>query len=279
MADISSYIAAVEDPQFTKYCLSEAGVDQLWLDAVKSEVTTGLNLLRNETLEGKRLLEVGAGSGLLSILLHKEGFDVTALDPAIAGFEPLGRLAGAMRRWFHAESLPFLAMAAAQLDPQQHGHFDLIFSVNVLEHIPDLETAFRAIASVLSRSGKMVHTCPNYMVPYEPHYRIPLVPVFPRLTAFFKAALRQDELWRSLNFVTYRRIVRCAAAAGLKVRFAAGTMAEAFLRLDSDPMFRERQRGLVTRLYSVLRRAGLMRAIAAVPFQLATPMRFECYKA
>jgi SAM-dependent methyltransferase len=221
---------------------------------------------------------VGAGTGLLSIFLRRQGHDVTALDPSLGGFEPHERVAAVVCDWFGASDLPFLRIGAAALDPAQHGRFDLMFSVNALEHIPDLEAAFRGMAGVLSPTGRMVHTCPNYTVPYEPHYGLPLVPFTPRATAWLKPSLRQDGLWRSLNFMTYRRIARCAAEAGLRIEFARGTMLSAFARLDRDPIYRERQRGLVTAIFPVLRALGLLRVIGALPYQIATPMQFECWR-
>jgi SAM-dependent methyltransferase len=277
--DLERYLAEIDDPQFVTFCQRQAGIDRLWLDTVKSEIATGIELIRAQDLRGKRILEVGAGTGLLSILLIRHGYDVTALDPSIGGFEPHERVARSVRQWFHAEDVPFLPIGAAALDPSKHGRFDLIFSVNVLEHIPDLEAAFRGMVSVLSADGRMVHLCPNYTVPYEPHFGLPLVPIFPRATALLNPSLRSSGLWRSLNFVTYRRIERCATASNLVIEFAPRMMLRAFERLDDDPIYRERQRGLVTAIFSVLRSLGLLRAIGAIPHQIATPMQFECYRA
>jgi len=250
-------------------------VDRVWLDTVKSELATGLDILRAQDLRGKRILEVGAGTGLLSIFLRLQGHDVTALDPSLGGFEPHERVAAFARDWFRAQDLPFLRIGAAALDPTAHGRFDLIFSVNALEHIPDFEAAFAGMAAVLAPQGRMIHLCPNYLVPYEPHFGLPLVPLAPRATALLMPSLKASGLWRSLNFVTHRRVRRCAAAAGLTVEFAPRMMLRAFERLDRDPIYRERQRGLVTMVFGMLRALGLLRLIGALPYQLSTPMLFE----
>jgi 2-polyprenyl-3-methyl-5-hydroxy-6-metoxy-1,4-benzoquinol methylase len=277
--DVESYLAQLDEPEFVRFCLQTAKVDQLWLDTVRSEIKTGLELIGGQDLRGKRILEVGAGTGLLSILLARRGYDITALDPSIGGFEAHDRVAVSIRQWFRAEDVPFLRIAAADLDPAKHGRFDLIFSVNVLEHIPDLEAAFHGMVSVLADDGRMVHLCPNYIVPYEPHFALPLVPVIPRATALLKPSLRTSDLWRSLNFVTYRRIRRCAEKSDLRVDFSPRMMLRAFERLDKDAIYRERQRGLVTAIFGILRSLGILRAIAIMPYQIATPMQFECYRA
>jgi 2-polyprenyl-3-methyl-5-hydroxy-6-metoxy-1,4-benzoquinol methylase len=277
--DLKSYLAELDDPRFVGFCLKQAGVDRLWLDTVRSEIETGLELIGGQDLRGKRILEVGAGTGLLSILLARHGYDITALDPSMGGFEAHERVAASIRQWFRAEDVPFLRITAADLDPAKHGRFDLIFSVNVLEHIPDLEAAFRGMVSVLANNGRMVHLCPNYVVPYEPHFALPLVPLIPRVTALLKPSLRTSDLWRSLNFVTHRRIRRCAEKADLRVDFSPRTMLRAFERLDRDPIYRERQRGLVTAIFRILRSLGVLRAIGMMPYQIATPMQFVCYRA
>src|SRR5215469_95315 len=277
--ELESFLAELDHPQFVDFCLRQAGVDRLWLDTVRSEIATGLELIRRQDLRGKRILEVGAGTGLLTILMARHGYDITALDPSLGGFEAHERVAASIRQWFRSEDVPFLRITAADLDPAKHGRFDLIFSVNVLEHIPDLESAFRGMVSVLTDDGRMVHLCPNYVVPYEPHFALPLVPAMPRATALFKPSLRSNDLWRSLNFVTYRRIRRCAEKSDLKVDFRPRMMLQAFERLDNDPIYRNRQRGLVTVIFGILRSLGVLRAIGIMPYQIATPMQFECYRA
>ena len=134
------------------------------------------------------------------------------------------------------------------------------------------------MVAVLAPAGRMVHLCPNYAVPYEPHFGLPLVPFAPRATALLKPSLREDGLWRSLNFVTYRRVTRCALSSALRVKFAPGMMRRAFQRLDGDPIYRERQRGLVTAIFPILRALGLLRLVGALPYQVATPMLFECFR-
>ena len=99
---LERYIAEIDDPEFVAACLAEAQVDRVWLDTVKSELATGLDVLGAQQLAGKRILEVGAGTGLLSIFLRRQGFDVTALDPSLGGFEPHERVARVVRERFHA---------------------------------------------------------------------------------------------------------------------------------------------------------------------------------
>src|SRR5580692_10181563 len=70
------------------------GMATLYLDAVCNEAHTGLRLLEWAGLQpGQRVLELGAGGGLLSGYLQSRGVDLTAIEPAEAGFEATSKLA------------------------------------------------------------------------------------------------------------------------------------------------------------------------------------------
>ena len=241
------------------------------------EASVGLQLLNGIELGSKRVLEVGAGIGIVSLALHQFGVDVVAIEPGLGGFDQNAIIGMCLRDWLKIVDVPYLSIGAADLRPEIHGQFDVQFSVNVLEHIPDLESAVTAMCAVLKPGGVMRHTCPNYLVPYEPHFGIPLVPLFPRATALFMPSARKTELWQSLNFVTQGRMKRAFARHGLSCRFNPGTMYAAFARLDSDQIFRERQgsKRMVAIANMLLRRLGLLRLVASLPPVLATPMTFE----
>ena len=222
------------------------------------------------------MLEVGAGLGLLAAWLRRQGASIVLLEPGAGGFDENRRLVDAALEWLQASDALLLSIRAEDLDPQQHGEFDVIYSVNVLEHIPRLETAFEAMSRVLAPGGLMRHTCPNYAIPYEPHYGIPLLPFLPRLTASLVPRIALDELWCSLNFVTYDRIVRMCRRHGIECRFDGGLFADAFERMDRDPAFRARRGRAVIAGQRMLRASGMLPLIAALPPRFATPMAFTC---
>jgi SAM-dependent methyltransferase len=222
-----------------------------------------------------RILEVGAGLGMLGSYLRIRGHDVVALEPCMAGFDSFRDIQSVVLEESGA-NLPVLPIRAEELNSRQHGTFDLIFSINVLEHIGDLEGAFRSMASVLAPKGRMSHTCPNYSVPYEPHFGLPLVPLFPRATGvLLPSRICRGDLWRSLNFITYFQVKRFARKNGLRVLFRKGTLADAFARFDSDSEFAARQSGLAAELYRVLKAIGLISTVSHLPPALSTPMIFE----
>ena len=67
--------------------------------------------------------------------------------------------------------------------------------------------------------GGCITAVPNYRVPYEPHFGLPLYWPLRRAGERWLPALPDDELWRGLNFLSACRILqRWAAAHGLVAR-------------------------------------------------------------
>ena len=166
------------------------------------EALFGMRLLSKFSLEG-RILEVGSGPGMLVAWLYMNGVNVMGIEPSELGFEFNLQLQNAIWDYYKLPGNLILDLIAEDLDPAVHGKFDLIYSVNVIEHLPkdNIQLAFTKIKNVLSEDGMMYHHCPNYIIPFEPHYGFPLVPMFPQLTGKIKG-VANENLWKSFNFIT-----------------------------------------------------------------------------
>jgi SAM-dependent methyltransferase len=98
-------------------------------------------------------LDVGAGRGIASFALAKDGFSVVALEPdpsPLVGAAAITSLIGDTGLPIevcqqHSERLPF-----------QDGRFDLVFARATLHHIPDLASATREFYRVLKSGGRMI---------------------------------------------------------------------------------------------------------------------------
>lgn len=127
---------------------------------------------------GARILEVGAGSLLLSCQLIREGFQVTALEPIGTGFSHFEQIRQIVQsRAATLECLPQgLDLAAEALTASDT--FDYVFSINVMEHVENISMVITKIVKSLKPGASYRFTSPNYLFPYEPHFNIP--------TLFFK---------------------------------------------------------------------------------------------
>jgi 2-polyprenyl-6-hydroxyphenyl methylase/3-demethylubiquinone-9 3-methyltransferase len=103
-------------------------------------------------LQGKTALDVGCGAGLLAEPLARLGAAVTAIDAA-------ADLIAAAKD--HAEGsgldIDYRAVPVEEVD----GQFDLVTSMEVLEHVADPMRFVRALSERLAPGGLMILSTPN----------------------------------------------------------------------------------------------------------------------
>jgi SAM-dependent methyltransferase len=247
------------------------------LSDLASEVRRAATLLTGTLrARGGRLLEIGSGPGLVAALLHQQGADLTGLDPIQHGWDVFMAVRQTLAD--HLSMPTILPISACDLDPAEHGSFDTIFSVNVLEHMHPLEPNLDGIARVLAPGGVMTHTCPNYRIPYEPHYRLPLVPGRPAWTRLILRRTGRQPVWNTLNWITAGDIMRLAGRHGLTLEFTTGEMTAALDRLRYDPAFARRQRGPLVGALRALDSLGIARLLGRLPATWMTPMTFTMHR-
>ena len=103
-------------------------------------------------LEGKTALDVGCGAGLLAEPLARLGAKVTAVDAA-------AELIAAAK--LHAQGqgldIDYRASTVEALD----GQFDLVTSMEVIEHVADPQAFVSSLASRLAPGGLLIISTPN----------------------------------------------------------------------------------------------------------------------
>lgn len=118
-------------------------IDAHWPDAARAA----------KPLAGKSALDIGCGAGLLCEPLARLGAGVTGVDAAA---ENVAAAAA------HAEAvgldIRYMAGEVAGLDI---GQFDLVTSVEVIEHVADKPAFLRDVAARLAPDGLLVMSTPN----------------------------------------------------------------------------------------------------------------------
>lgn len=104
-------------------------------------------------LAGRRAVDVGCGAGLLCEPLTRLGADMTGVDAAAENIAVASaHAAGA------GLAIDYRCGDLATLDL---GHFDLVTSMEVIEHVADKQAFVNALAGVLAPGGLMVLSTPN----------------------------------------------------------------------------------------------------------------------
>jgi len=247
-----------------------------WLELSSDDPTTvrssveearlACRLLEAEIGPQSEVLEVGAGLGILSTFLSTKVARVVALEPGGTGFQS---------REFLGRDHPAMARVAWSTSPAESFHdkpFSLIFSLNVVEHISELEAAVANLSRLLTPGGRMVHSCPNYTMPFEPHFGVPLIPGAPGRTAsLLPDSISRSDLWASLNFVTAAELRDLGSDAGLSVEFDEGVLADSLDRLVSDRDFGERHK-VLHKVAKLLHPLGVVSLTRRLPAMWMTPM-------
>lgn len=119
--------------------------------AVDSHFATDPRGLR--PLAGRRALDVGCGAGLLCEPLARLGAEVTGVDAAAENI---------VAARLHAEGAGFaIDYRCGDLGQLGLSGFDLITSMEVIEHVADKSAFVAALAGALAEGGLMVLSTPN----------------------------------------------------------------------------------------------------------------------
>jgi 2-polyprenyl-6-hydroxyphenyl methylase/3-demethylubiquinone-9 3-methyltransferase len=107
-------------------------------------------------LQGKRILDVGCGGGILSESMAERGADVTGID--------LGDKALKVAKLHQLESgskVDYRLISAEDLAKEQPLSFDVVTCMEMLEHVPDPEAIVRACAQLVKPGGSVFFSTIN----------------------------------------------------------------------------------------------------------------------
>ena len=122
-------------------------MSERWLYEIKNQLPQDRNL---------RILDVGCGAGFFSVLLAKEGYQVTGVDLTPDMIENARILAAEEKT-----VCDFLVMDAENLSFADES-FDVVISRNLTWTLPDVKSAYREWVRVLKKGGVLLNFDANY---------------------------------------------------------------------------------------------------------------------
>ena len=121
----------------------------------KAKPEEGKAVLKEIQWKGKRVLEVGCGTGTLAEAIAQRGAE------SVLGIDYSAEAIGFAARTHRRANLEFRCMDAGDL----RGKYDVVVSVGTIEHTDDPFAFLRSLARFLVARGSLIITCPNWINP------------------------------------------------------------------------------------------------------------------
>jgi SAM-dependent methyltransferase len=239
-----------------------------------------LRILPSFAAASIEVLEIGAGSCMLSAYLASKRLHVTAVEPLGPEFDFLSDLQRRVLEFCRRKEIELKLVRATGEQLDLPGRFDVAFTINALEHMRDpLRTIDNMYDSLKPGGIALVH-CPNYTIPFEMHFNLLLVTRSKPINQWlYRSRIsRYPKVWDELNFVRYIDLRRHLAKRRTNFSFDHSIMRELVVRLMDDPIFAVRMPAVVRMIGAMLRRTGLVRALTYVPPRFQTPMEVHIRK-
>lgn len=167
--------------------------------------------------EGKTILDIGCGHGTLAIQMALRGAQVYGLEPC----EPW-RVVAQMRAsaLSLSDRVSFIDGSAESL-PFDNNTFDLVISLQVLEHVNSAKKVIQEISRILSTEGFAYISCENYLAFKEQHYQVFWLPLLPKaLGAIYLKLLGRDPsfLKNHVRYVTTPQLLWMFQKSGMWIK-------------------------------------------------------------
>ena len=209
-----------------------------------------------------RVLEIGAGPQVLTCKVSSQNVTVTAIEPFGQGFSIMRELGNMVSVIAEEQGLKYDFIETTGESFVKPQYFDFAYSINVMEHVDDVNLVLENVIASLRNGGQYHFVCPNYAFPFEPHFNS-LTLLNKKLTdRFLKPRIlnyshnpEAEDLWNSLNWVTVRKIKKWSKTrVDVSVIFSNRALLMYVSRSVSDSTFQNRHPKLsrFTRIFQKL---------------------------
>lgn len=184
--------------------------EELGLDDIEKRINKRINRDRGKkhinklssfiNLKDRKILDVGAGWGEFAFEARKKGAKIYGIEPdkELLKISNL-LLGGKLISEGYAEKIQF-----------KNNFFDIIICCYVLEHVNNWKQAIKEMMRVLKKNGYLYLCVPNYLFPYEGHYKIKWFPMMPKFLGrlYLKLIGRKPEFLNHINYTNSWSLLR-----------------------------------------------------------------------
>jgi 2-polyprenyl-6-hydroxyphenyl methylase / 3-demethylubiquinone-9 3-methyltransferase len=109
------------------------------------------------TLQGKRIVDVGCGGGILADAMARKGADVLGIDLAAKAL----KVAQLHALEAGTQGIAYKEISAEGLAAEQPASFDVVTCMEMLEHVPNPSSVVQACAALLKPGGQVFFSTIN----------------------------------------------------------------------------------------------------------------------
>jgi SAM-dependent methyltransferase len=225
--------------------------------------------------KGSAVVEIGSGTGLLSMYIANLGFKVYSFEPQSNGFTDMLKMKEVLSECWESEFpvINFIGDYYSESYLNENDVIDYILAVNVIEHIPNYGELIQNVKKKMNSNSIFRIICPNYLIPYEPHFDIPTF--FNKKSTFFllrNKILNSDlsdplEFWDDLSWPTPSKVKKVVVDSGLSVAFSRQTTKSYLERPVMDDSFKQRKNKLTFQAIKLISKV-LIPVLPFVPLKL-----------
>ena len=252
---------------------------EIWIN----EAFFGLNQIKNDCKSldiNSNVLEIGCGSGILlslcSSFFKRSSFE--GIEPFNSGFNKLSKFTKILQK----EGVNISNVGFEDFVPSKK--YDLIYCVNVFEHVNDWKQFIVTVTDWLNPGSKLIILCPNYGFPYESHFKIPIIynkkiteKLFSKHIASFERKRNALGLWKSLNFITKKELLYFVSQiSSLRIIDHYSIIKELIQRFTKDKEFSKRQ-NIIGKIALLVNNLGLINILLKFP-NILPYMKIEIIK-
>lgn len=189
-------------------------------DLYREKVDFLMQMLADRGAHPQEVLDIGSSAGGLSVALALAGKNVMGVEPSAGGVA-----ASQMRARRRGVGTASFQVGVGEALPFADNRFDLVVSLAVFEHVQDPAQVARETFRVLKPGGYAFIEVPNYIFPFEPHYKIAWLPMMPKSIGKLYARARggNPDFLDELNYMNtwiIRDLFNRAGFVGLQDLYA-----------------------------------------------------------